>query len=102
MVSGQTHFGVVHPDRAHAQFLRRTDIELEVIPDHPDLRRRDAEAFQPMFEHALVRLADAKLALDQNKVKVRLQLEPADFRALKLSIPIRDQPHTGALSLQSS
>src|SRR5687767_7291189 len=81
----------VDPDPAHAESLRRVDIELEMIPDHPRLLRTHAKGLQRMPVHDLVGLSRAKLALDHHGTEKWGQTVGLDLPALLARIAIRDQ-----------
>src|SRR5262252_6328472 len=70
---GKTSSGTVHPDAAQAQALRRGDVPLEVVSDHPRVRGTQAERGEDVSIDGLLRLADAELALDDDDIEIALE-----------------------------
>ena len=75
-VLGQAAAARVDPDARHAELLRRRDVPLEVVADHPRVRRASTpSALKRPSIHALVRLSESQLPFDENRVEQIRELE---------------------------
>src|SRR5581483_9646178 len=72
----------VDPDAAQSQSLRRADVELQVIADHPRRIRAHAEAAKRLEIHRLLGLAVPHLTLDEDRVEPAREIVSLDLVAL--------------------
>src|SRR5690606_41010771 len=73
---------VVVPDAEYAEPLWGRDLPFEVVADHPGVLGMDAERLHGVAVGALLRLAEAGLALDLHVVEAAGEVEASDLGAL--------------------
>ena len=81
----------VHPDAVDAYPLGAADVVLQVVADHPGLRRPHAQRFERMPEGSLVRLPDPELFLNLDVVEETVEAEPFDLSALIPGLAVGQQ-----------
>ena len=90
----------VDPDRVDAEPLRRHDFPFQIVADHPGLGCGDAERLHGVQIGALVRLAEAVLALDLDVIETVRQRKAFDLGALGAGGAVGHQRQFDAVRLQ--
>ena len=83
--------GPIEPYAAQTESLRRADVELEVVPDHPRIHGGHAKTSQRLPVDFFVGLSVTHLPFDQNDVEPTREVVTRDLVALVPSVAVRDE-----------